>query len=152
MSYSNNRIASNNELIGGGDIEKETAASITDLFFKAGIFVFVFILLFLNLLAVSLSLQCNEGRDTPFKIASATFAFMFGFIYIFINYFLYKVNVKKWPCILNANDPFNFSEMKTGADKQGAAANSAGPSASNSGAAGTGKEMPEPNLDDDDDF
>lgn len=110
MSYKNSRLASNNELIGGGDIEKETAASITDLFFKAAIFVFVFILLFLNLLAVSLSLQCNEGRDMPFKIASAMFAFMFGFIYIFINYFLYKINVRKWPCILNSNDPFFISQ------------------------------------------
>jgi hypothetical protein len=112
MSYNNNRLASNNELIGGKDIEKETAAGITDLFFKAAIFVFVFILLFLNLLAVSLSLQCNESRDMPFKIASAMFAFMFGFIYIFINYFLYKINVRKWPCILNSNDPFFISKPK----------------------------------------
>lgn len=113
MSYNNNRLASNNELIGGGDIEKETAAGISDLFFKAGLFVFVFILLFLNLIAVSLSLQCNEGRDMPFKIASALFAFMFGFIYIIINYFLYKINVRKWPCILNANDPFFFMSQNT---------------------------------------
>ena len=56
MSY---KKPSNNELI--GDIEKETAATLTDLFFKAAIFVFVFILLFFNL-AVSLSLQCNEGK------------------------------------------------------------------------------------------
>ena len=126
MSYKNSRLASNNELIGGRDIEKETAASLTDLFFKAAIFVFVFILLFFNLLAVSLSLQCNEGRDIPFKIASAMFAFMFGFIYIFINYFLYKINVRKWPCILNANDPFFISkpedkgkEIKAGPSNSG---------------------------------
>lgn len=118
MSYSNSRIASNNELIGGGDIEKETAATLTDLFFKAAIFVFVFILLFFNLVAVSLSLQCNEGRDLTFKIASAMFAFMFGFIYIVMNYFLYKINVKKWPCILNAHDPFFFKGPSGDEDKE----------------------------------
>ena len=116
MSYSNNRIASNNELIGGRDIEKETASTLTDLFFKAAIFIFVFILLFFNLVAVSLSLQCNEGRKLTFKLASAMFAFMFGFIYIIMNYFLYKINVKKWPCILNSNDPFLIKAMSVTTD------------------------------------
>ena len=60
--------------------------------------------------------------------------------------------MKKWPCILNANDPFNFSEMKTGSEKQGASENSSGQGSTTSGAAGTGKDMPAPNLDDDDDF
>ena len=109
MSYNNNRLVSNNELIGGGDIEKETAASMTDLFFKAAIFVFVFILLFFNLLAVSLSLQCNEGRDMPFKIASAMFAFMFGFLYILINYFMYRVNLKGSACSICSDNPFPFA-------------------------------------------
>jgi len=139
MSYNNNRVASNNELIGGGDIEKKTAASITNLFFKAGIF--VFIILFLNLLAVSLSLQCNEGRDLPFKLASALFAFMFGFIYIFINYFMYKINVRKWPCILNANDPFFFGSGPPGKGKEGAAS----PDSS-------GAELEAPKLGGDDEF
>ena len=40
-------------------------------------------------------------------------SFMFGFIYIIINYFLYKINVRKWPCILNANDPFFFMSQNT---------------------------------------
>ena len=55
----------------------ETASTIMDLFFKAGIFIFVFILFFLNLVAVSLSLQCNDGKNASFKLASALFAFFF---------------------------------------------------------------------------
>ena len=34
-----------------------------------------------------------------------------------MNYFLYKINVK-WPCILNAHDPFFFKGPSEDEDKE----------------------------------
>ena len=100
------------EMVGGKDLEKRTAAALTDIIYKAIIFIFVFILFTINLLAVSLSLQCNEGRDIFFKLSSAMFAFMFGIFYIIVNYLSYKINMRRNPCLLNSHNPFPFSSKE----------------------------------------
>jgi hypothetical protein len=72
------------------------------------IFVFVFCLFVLNLTAVSVSLQCNKDADFFFKIGSAMFAFMFGIFYILVNYYLYRVNLNGYPCIICNTEIFKF--------------------------------------------
>lgn len=73
--------------------------SVIKIYFKhAWLYMFLFFIFIINLTAVSVSMQCNKHRGLIFKIASAIFAFMFGFIYIMINYFAYRVTLKKEYC------------------------------------------------------
>jgi uncharacterized integral membrane protein len=79
---------------------------ILDIINKSFIFLFVFILFIINFTAVAISLQCNRYESLPFKIVSSVFAFMFGFLYIIINYFMYRVNLKKDPCMICIDNIF----------------------------------------------
>lgn len=72
------------------------------------VFVFIFCLFVINLTAVSVSLQCNKDADMFFKIGSSVFAFMFGIFYILINYYMYRVNLNSYPCIICNTDIFKF--------------------------------------------
>ena len=78
--------------------------------FRFGFFALVFFVFVVNLIALSLSLQCNRGDGSPlvFRIASALYAFMFGFIYIFVNYFSYRIAIKRDPCNICIDKPFIF--------------------------------------------
>jgi glucan phosphoethanolaminetransferase (alkaline phosphatase superfamily) len=73
------------------------------------IFVFVFFLFTMNLFAVSISLQCNKNESIFFRIVSAMFAFFFGLVYIALNYFTYRIKIKKEYCQFNKDNPFPFS-------------------------------------------
>ena len=95
------------------DTESPTAINKTLSFFshyigRGFIFVFAFILFTINLTAVSISLQCNKNAGVMFKLSSALFAFMFGIFYIFINYYLYKVQLNNNPCIICTEKVFSF--------------------------------------------
>lgn len=70
------------------------------------IYVFIFIIFTVNIFAVSLALQCNADKNILFRISSAIFAFMFGFLYIFMNYLMFRVNLKQNPCDICSNIPF----------------------------------------------
>ena len=73
---------------------------------KSFVFIFLLVLFITNLLALSLSIKCNKNEPILFKIASGLYAFMFGILYIFINYYLYRVQIKNNPCIICGN-PFS---------------------------------------------
>lgn len=87
------------------DVNKEVN-SITDVITKSGIFIFIFLLFVFNLMAVSISLQCNREQGILFKVSSTLFAFMFGILYILVNYLMYRVKLKGYPCDICSNDPF----------------------------------------------
>ena len=73
---------------------------------KSFLFLFLFLLFLTNLLALSLSIKCNKTEPILFKIASGMYAFMFGILYIFINYYLYRLQIKNNPCVICGN-PFS---------------------------------------------
>ena len=75
---------------------------------KSAIFVLIFILFVTNLLAVSLSLKCNKNESIIFKAASALYAFMFGILYIVVNYYMYRIKIKRFPCDEVCGKPFSF--------------------------------------------
>ena len=91
---------------GKKDFESKARGALMDAFYKSFIYIFLFLLFTMNFLAVSLALQCNKHRSLLFKASSALFAFMFGFLYIIINYFMYRVNLKKNPCNICSDTPF----------------------------------------------
>ena len=72
---------------------------------KSFLFIFLLALFVTNLLALSLSIKCNKTEPILFKIASGMYAFMFGILYIFINYYLYRLQIKNNPCVICGN-PF----------------------------------------------
>ena len=93
--------------------ESPTAINKTLSFFshyigRSFIFILAFLLFTINLTAVSISLQCNKNAGVMFKLSSALFAFMFGIFYIFINYYLYKVQLNNNPCIICTEKVFSF--------------------------------------------
>ena len=75
---------------------------------KLGLFVLIFILFVTNLLAVSLSLKCNKNESVIFKAASALYAFMFGISRIVVNYYMYRIKIKRFPCDEVCGKPFSF--------------------------------------------
>ena len=93
----------------GEDLEKKTVNILVDGVKKSFIFLFIFIVFFLNILAVSLSLQCNRNNSFLYKLSAAMFAFMFGFLYIIINYYMYRITMKKNPCDICSDNPFPFT-------------------------------------------
>ena len=77
--------------------------------FKRGlIFLFIFIIFTLNFLALSIALQCNSDKNIFYRISSGMFAFMFGFLYIIMNYLMFRVNLKSYPCEVCSDTPFPF--------------------------------------------
>ena len=77
--------------------------------FKRGlIFLFIFIIFTLNFLALSIALQCNSDKNIFYRFSSGLFAFMFGFLYIIMNYLMFRVNLKSYPCEVCSDFPFPF--------------------------------------------
>jgi len=102
----NNITKGNNNSNNSNTFESKAGGALMDAFYKSFIYIFLFLLFTMNFLAVSLALQCNKHRSLLFKASSALFAFMFGFLYIIINYFMYRVNLKKNPCNICSDAPF----------------------------------------------
>jgi hypothetical protein len=86
--------------------ENSSLSNISKYVKRAFIFILIFLLLSINLIALSVSLQCNSGENVFYKIASAMFAFMFGILYLIFNYYMYRVNKNKDPCIICKNNIF----------------------------------------------
>jgi len=85
---------------------KKVGNVILDGFYKSLIFIFIFLMFVFNMMAVSISLQCNRDQGMLFKLSSSLFAFMFGILYIIVNYYMYRVRLKGYPCDICSNDPF----------------------------------------------
>lgn len=73
---------------------------------KSLIFIIIFIIFLINLSALSLSIKCNKNEGLLFKISSGMYAFMFGVIYILINYYMYRIKMKQFPCDNICGNPF----------------------------------------------
>jgi hypothetical protein len=73
---------------------------------KSLIFIIIFIIFLINLSALSLSIKCNKNEGLLFKISSGMYAFMFGVIYILINYYMYRIKMKQYPCDNICGNPF----------------------------------------------
>lgn len=73
---------------------------------KSLIFIIVFIIFVINLSALSLSIKCNKNEGFFFKISSGMYAFMFGILYILINYYMYRIKMKQYPCDNICGNPF----------------------------------------------
>lgn len=80
--------------------------SILDGIYKSIIFLFIFVMFLFNMMAVSIALQCNRDQGSLVKGSSVLFAFMFGVLYIIVNYYMYRVRLKGFPCDICSNDPF----------------------------------------------
>lgn len=75
--------------------------------FKRGlIFLFVFLIFVSNFLALSIALQCNSDKGIFYRISAGLFSFMFGFLYIMMNYLMFRVNLKNYPCEICSDFPF----------------------------------------------
>jgi hypothetical protein len=73
---------------------------------KSLIFLFMLVLFITNLIALSLSIKCNKSEGIMFKLASGLYAFMFGILYIFMNYYMYRIKLKQYPCQI-CGSPFS---------------------------------------------
>ena len=73
---------------------------------KSFIFIIVFVIFVINLSALSLSIKCNKNEGIFFKISSGMYAFMFGILYILINYYMYRIKMKQYPCDNICGNPF----------------------------------------------
>ena len=73
---------------------------------KSFIFIIVFVIFVINLSALSLSIKCNKNEGFFFKISSGMYAFMFGILYILINYYMYRIKMKQYPCDNICGNPF----------------------------------------------
>ena len=73
---------------------------------KSFIFIIVFVIFVINLSALSLSIKCNKSEGFFFKISSGMYAFMFGILYILINYYMYRIKMKQYPCDNICGNPF----------------------------------------------
>lgn len=88
------------------DLENEIEGILYKNFKRGLIFLFVFVIFMSNFLALSISLQCNSDKNILWRLSSAIFAFMFGFLYIVMNYIMFRVNLKNYPCEICSNFPF----------------------------------------------
>lgn len=73
---------------------------------KSLIFIIIFVIFVINLCALSLSIKCNKSEGMFFKISSGLYAFMFGILYILINYYMYRIKMKQYPCDHVCGNPF----------------------------------------------
>ena len=53
----------------------------------------------INFTAVSIALNCNKNESFGVKIFAAAYAFLFGIIYILVNYYSYRIMLKKTPYV-----------------------------------------------------
>ena len=77
------------------DDGKTLVSNFIEIFLKLGL---LGILLTLNFTAVSIALMCNKDESYGVKIFAAIYAFLFGVIYILVNYYSYRIMMKKNPC------------------------------------------------------
>ena len=88
------------------DLEQRTEGILYKNFKRGLIFLFFFLIFVSNFLAVSIALQCNADKNILYRFSSALFAFMFGFLYIIMNYLMFRVNLKNYPCEICSDFPF----------------------------------------------
>lgn len=74
---------------------KTAVSNFLELFIKFGLLV---LLLTINFTAMALALNCNRDRGFGTKLFAAIYAFLFGIIYILVNYYSYRIRIKKSPC------------------------------------------------------
>jgi len=79
-------------------ISEEGKTMITDFLTLSLKFAFLVLLLTINFTAMSLALICNKDSGFATKLFAAIYAFLFGIIYIVVNYYSYRIQVKKTPC------------------------------------------------------
>jgi hypothetical protein len=74
---------------------KTFVSNFLELFIKFG---FLVLLLTINFTALSMALICNKDNGFGTKLFASCYAFLFGPIYILVNYYSYRIGVKKSPC------------------------------------------------------
>lgn len=79
-------------------ISEQGQTMVTDFLELAIKFAFLVLLLTINFTAMSLALLCNQDSGFATKLFAAIYAFLFGIIYILVNYYSYRIQVKKTPC------------------------------------------------------
>ena len=94
------------------DLENEIEGILYKNFKRGLIFLFVFVIFMSNFLALSISLQCNSDKNIFWRLSSAIFAFMFGFLYIVMNYIMFRVNLKNYPCEICSNFPLPINRQR----------------------------------------
>jgi hypothetical protein len=77
------------------DDGKTLVSDFIEMFLKFGLLA---LLLTINFTAVSLALMCNKNESFGVKIFASIYAFLFGIIYIMVNYYSYRILMKKNPC------------------------------------------------------
>ena len=77
------------------DDGKTLVSDFIEMFLKFGLLA---LLLTINFTAVSLALMCNKNESLGVKIFASIYAFLFGIIYIMVNYYSYRILMKKNPC------------------------------------------------------
>ncbi len=76
------------------DDGKTLVSDFIEMFLKFGLLA---LLLTINFTAVSIALMCNKNESFGLKIFAAIYAFLFGIIYIMVNYYSYRILMKKDP-------------------------------------------------------
>ena len=77
------------------DDGKTLISNFIEIFLKFGLLA---LMLTLNFTAVSIALMCNKNESFGVKIFASIYAFLFGIIYILVNYYSYRIMLKKDPC------------------------------------------------------
>lgn len=67
------------------------------------------VVLTLNFLGLSVALNCNVNEELGKRVLSAIFAFFFGFVYLLINYYTFRVLIRRKVCPMNKEKLFPFS-------------------------------------------
>ena len=84
------------EFVVFSDDGKTLVSNFIEIFLKFGI---LLLLLTINFTAVSIALNCNKNESFGIKIFAAAYAFLFGIIYILVNYYSYRIMLKKSPYV-----------------------------------------------------
>jgi Kef-type K+ transport system membrane component KefB len=87
-------MSSDKEFILISDDGKALFSNFTDVFLKFGLLA---LLLTINFTAVSIALMSNKNESFGVKIFAVLYSFLFGIIYILVNYYSYRVLLKKSP-------------------------------------------------------
>jgi hypothetical protein len=87
-------MSSNSDFIVISDDGKEMFSNFVEVFIKFGLLA---LLLTLNFTAVSIALMSNKNESFGVKIFAVIYSFLFGIIYILVNYYSYRVLLKKDP-------------------------------------------------------
>ena len=84
------------EIVIFSDYGKTLVSNFIEMFLKFGILA---LLLTVNFTAVAIALNCNKNESFGVKIFASAYAFLFGIIYILVNYYSYRIMLKKSPYV-----------------------------------------------------